>query len=139
MQRTLLIVKPDAVERKLIGSILQQVEADGFRVVAARTHRLTVEEARRFYAEHEARPFFGDLVHYMTSGTVLLACLEREDAVARLRRVVGATDPVEAAPGTVRQRFGLDKQRNSAHASDGAASAERELGLFFPAERVAAG
>lgn len=139
MQRTLLIVKPDAVERNLIGRILEHVESEGFRIVAARTHRLAGEEASRFYAEHAARPFFGDLVAYMTSGTVLLVCLERPDAVTELRRVVGATDPAQAAEGTVRRRFGLDKQRNSVHASDSPVSAERELGLFFGPERVPAG
>ncbi len=139
MQRTLLIVKPDAVERNLIGRVLDHVESQGFRIVEARTHRLSTGEAQRFYAEHAQRPFFGDLVAYMTSGMVLLACLERQDAVAQLRATVGATDPGEAAEGTVRRRFGIDKQRNSVHASDSPASAERELGIFFGAERIPAG
>ena len=131
MQRTLLIVKPDAVERNLIGRILAHVEAEGFRVVEARTHRMTTEEAGRFYAEHKERPFFPDLVAYMTSGTVFLVCLERDDAIPHLRTTVGATNPAEAAEGTVRKLFGVDKQRNSVHASDSPASAERELGIFF--------
>jgi len=138
MQRTLLIVKPDAVERKLLGRILAHVEAEGFRVVEARTHRMTVEEAGRFYAEHKERPFFPDLVEYMTSGMVFLACLEREDAIPHLRTTVGATNPTEAAEGTVRKRFGIDKQRNSVHASDSPASAERELGIFFGQAAAAA-
>ena len=87
--------------------------------------------AREFYAEHREKPFFADLVGYMTSGRVLLVCLEREEAVAKLREVVGATDPAQAGPGTVRKEFGVSKQMNSVHASDSPASAERELKLFF--------
>ena len=130
-ERTLFIVKPDAVQRQLIGKILAHVEERGFRLVEARFVRLTREEAQTFYAEHNARPFFNDLVDYMTSGPVMLTCLEGEGGVARLREVVGATDPAQAAPGTVRQLFGRSKQANSVHASDSPASAERELKLFF--------
>jgi nucleoside-diphosphate kinase len=131
LERTLFIVKPDAVRRNLIGRILAQVEGLGFRVAEARMARLTREEAQTFYAEHKGKPFFDSLVEYMTSGPVVLVCLEREDAVAELRRVVGATDPVQAAPGTVRQVFGESKQYNSVHASDSPASSEREVKLFF--------
>jgi nucleoside-diphosphate kinase len=131
MQRTLFIVKPDAVERDLIGRILAHVEAAGFRVVEARMQTLDRELAGQFYAEHLGKPFFPDLIGYMTSGRVLLVCLEREDAVAKLREVVGATDPAQAAPGTVRKLFGVSKQKNSVHASDSPASAEREVKLFF--------
>ncbi|HYM81020.1 MAG TPA: nucleoside-diphosphate kinase [Candidatus Limnocylindria bacterium] len=131
MERTLFIVKPDAVERNLIGKILAHVEERGFRIVEGRYARLTREEAQTFYAEHSARPFFNDLVEYMTSGPVMLTCLERESAIATLREVVGATDPKDAAPGTVRQLFGESKQMNSVHASDSPPSAERELKLFF--------
>jgi nucleoside-diphosphate kinase len=134
MQRTLLIIKPDAMERNLIGRILAQIEAEGFRIVEARTHSLTQEEAGTFYAEHKERPFFPDLVGYMTSGPVMLVCLEREDAIKHLRSVVGATNPDEATSGTVRQRFGVDKQRNSVHASDSPESAVRELSLLFSKE-----
>jgi nucleoside-diphosphate kinase len=130
-ERTLLIVKPDAVERNLIGRILSHVEEQGFRIVEGRLARMQRDEAQTFYAEHHGRPFFSDLVEYMTSGPVFLACLEREDAVKRLREVVGATDPAAAAPGTIRARFGKSKQMNSVHASDSAASAEREVKLFF--------
>jgi nucleoside-diphosphate kinase len=130
-QRTFFIVKPDAVERRLIGKILAHVEGEGFRVVGARLTTLARREAETFYAEHAQRPFFGDLVAYMTSGPVLLACLEREDAVAQLRRVVGATDPAEAAAGTVRKLYGKSKQENSVHASDSPASAEREIRLML--------
>jgi len=131
LQRTLFIVKPDAVRRNLIGRILAHVEGLGFRIVEARMARLTREEAQTFYAEHTGKPFFNSLVEYMTSGPVVLARLEREDAVAELRRVVGATDPAQAAPGTVRRLYGESKQFNSVHASDSPASSEREVKFFF--------
>ena len=131
LERTLFIVKPDAVRRNLIGRILAHVEGLDFRVVEARMARLTREEAQTFYAEHKGKPFFDSLVEYMTSGPVVLVCLEREGAVAELRRVVGATDPAQAAPGTVRQLFGESKQYNSVHASDSPASSEREVKFFF--------
>lgn len=137
MQRTLFIIKPDGVERNLLGKILAHVEGKGFRVIEARTHQLTEGEAQEFYAEHRERPFFGDLVSYMTTGPVLLICLEREDAVAYLRTVVGATDPTEAAEGTVRKLYGVSKQSNSVHASDSPESAARELTIFFGKELAA--
>jgi len=134
MERTLFIIKPDAVERNLAGKILAHVEAEGFRIFHARMQNLKRPEAEQFYAEHRERPFFQDLVSYMTSGPVLVTGLERPDAVRYLREVVGATNPAEAAEGTVRKQFGIDKQRNSVHASDSATSAERELGFFFGRE-----
>ncbi len=131
LERTLFIVKPDAVARSLIGKILAHVEGEGFRIVEARLGRITRQEAEIFYAEHRAKPFFKDLVDYMTSDAVMLTCLEREGAIARLREAVGATDPREAAPGTLRQLYGQSKQMNSVHASDSLPSAEREVKLFF--------
>ncbi len=131
IERTLFIVKPDAVQRHLSGKILAHVEERGFRLMEARFSRLTREEAQTFYAEHNGKPFFAELVDYMTSGPVLLTCLEREGAVAFLREVVGATDPAQAAPGTVRKLYGESKGRNSVHASDSLPSAEREVKLFF--------
>ena len=131
LERTLFIVKPDAVERNLIGKILAHVEEEGFRLTEGRLARLKRDEAQNFYAEHQNKPFFGELVEYMTSGAVFLTCLERDDAVKKLREVVGATDPADAAPGTVRARFGKSKQMNSVHASDSPASADREVKLFF--------
>ena len=131
LERTLFIIKPDAVERQMIGRILAHVEAQGFRIVEARFAQLTREECQRFYAEHQGKPFFNDLVEYMTSGPVLLTCLERDGAIAALRGLVGATDPAQAAPGTIRNLYGKSKQMNSVHASDGSASAEREVKLFF--------
>jgi nucleoside-diphosphate kinase len=131
IERTLFIVKPDAVERKLIGRILAHVEEKGFRIAEARLAQLTREDCQTFYAEHQGKPFFNDLVEYMTSRPVLLTVLEKDGAIANLREVVGATDPAQAAPGTVRQVFGKSKQMNSVHASDSAPSAEREVKLFF--------
>lgn len=131
IERTLFIVKPDAVERNLVGKIVAHVEERGFRLVEARLARLTREQCQEFYQEHAGKPFFGDLVGYMTSGPVMLTCLEREGAVTTLREVVGATDPAQAAPNTVRKLFGQSKQRNSVHASDSVASGEREVRLFF--------
>jgi nucleoside-diphosphate kinase len=129
--RTLFIVKPDAVERNLIGRILAHVEEAGFRMIGGRYTLLSREQAEIFYEEHKERPFFGDLVSYMVSGPVFLTALEGEGGPLRLREVVGATDPAQAAEGTVRKRFGLDKGRNSVHASDSETSAERETKFFF--------
>jgi nucleoside-diphosphate kinase len=131
VERTLFIVKPDAVVRGLTGKILAHVETQGFRLVEARLGRISADEAKEFYAEHAAKPFFGDLVQYMTSGPVMLTCLEKEAGVAALREVVGATDPAQAAPGTIRKLYGESKQMNSVHASDSVPSAERELSIFF--------
>jgi nucleoside-diphosphate kinase len=131
LERTLFIVKPYAVQRNLIGTILAHVEGKGFRVAEARLARLTREQCQEFYAEHNGKPFFNDLVDYMTSGPVMLTCLEREGGVAFLREVVGATDPANAAEGTIRRLHALSKQANSVHASDSLPSAEREVKLFF--------
>ena len=131
IERTLFIVKPDAVRRRLIGKILAHVEAEGFRIAEARLTPLQREECQTFYAEHQGKPFFNDLVQYMTSGPVMLCCLERESAITKLREVVGATDPAQAADGTIRKFYGESKQANSVHASESSASAEREVKLFF--------
>lgn len=131
VERTLFIVKPDAVSRNLIGKILAHVEGKGFRIAEARLTRLTREQLQEFYAEHVGKPFFPELVDFMTSGPVLLTCLERENAVAQLREVIGATDPAQAAEGTVRKLYAESKGRNSVHASDSPASADREVKLFF--------
>ena len=131
LERTLFIVKPDAVARNLIGRILAHVEERGFRIVEARFSRLTREQCQEFYAEHAGRGFFNELVDFMTSGPVMLTCLEREGAVATLREVIGATDPAQAAEGTIRKLYAESKGRNSVHASDSPASADREVKLFF--------
>src|SRR5262249_26842907 len=131
LERTLFIVKPDAVSRGLTGKILAHVEAQGFRLAEARLGRISADEATEFYAEHAAKPFFGDLVTDMNSGPVMITCREKEGGVANLREVVGATDPAQAAPGTIRKLYGESKQMNSVHASDSVPSAERELAIFF--------
>ena len=122
IERTLFIVKPDAVARHLAGRILAHVEERGFRLAEARLTPLTREQCQEFYSEHVGKGFFNELVDFMTSGPVLLTCLEREDAVATLRQVIGATDPAQAAEGTVRKLYAESKGRNSVHASDSPAS-----------------
>ena len=131
LERTLFIVKPDAVARNLIGRILAHVEERGFKIVEARLTRLTREQCQEFYAEHAGKGFFNDLVDFMTSGPVMLTCLERENAITTLREVIGATDPAQAAEGTVRKLYAESKGRNAVHASDSSASADREVKLFF--------
>ncbi len=131
IERTLFIVKPDATARNLTGKILAHVEGKGFKLVEARYTRLTREQCQEFYAEHVGKGFFAELVDFMTSGPVMLTCLEREGAVATLREVIGATDPAQAAEGTVRKLYAESKGRNSVHASDSVPSAEREVKLFF--------
>ncbi len=131
VERTLFIVKPDATERNLIGKILAHVEDKGFRLAEARLTRLTREQCNEFYAEHLGKPFFADLVDFMTSAPVMLCCLERENAVAYLREVIGSTDPAQAAEGTIRKLYARSKGHNSVHASDSLPSAEREVKLFF--------
>jgi nucleoside-diphosphate kinase len=128
---TLAIVKPDAMAAGKAGKVLAHLEAAGFRVRAARLVRLTVAQAEAFYAVHRDRPFFRPLVTFMTSGPCLPMALERDDAVARLREVIGATDPREAAPGTVRALYAESKERNAIHASDSPGNAAREVGFFF--------
>ncbi|MFQ5677936.1 MAG: nucleoside-diphosphate kinase [Gemmatimonadota bacterium] len=130
-ERTLAIVKPDAFGDGNAGRILAQLEAEGFRLLAGRVIRLTRDQARAFYAVHAERPFFPSLVEFMTSGPCLAVALEREGAVAHLRRVVGATDPAEAAPETIRARYAESKQRNAIHASDSAETARQEISFFF--------
>lgn len=131
VERTLFIIKPDATARDLVGKILAHVEGKGFKLVEARYTRLTREQLNEFYAEHIGKPFFPELVEFMTSGPVLLTALQRENAVAYLREVIGATDPAQAAEGTVRKLYAESKGRNSVHASDSVPSAQREVKLFF--------
>jgi nucleoside-diphosphate kinase len=129
--RTLTIVKPDAFETGKAGKIIAHLEGEGFRVLAARVLRLTEAQAREFYAVHKERPFYGSLVSFMTSGRCMPLVLERDDAVAALRRVIGATDPAEAAEGTVRKLHAESKERNAIHASDSDENADREARFFF--------
>ena len=131
MNHTLAIIKPDAVAAGKAGAILAQLEEAGFTIRALRMTRLTEAQAREFYAVHRERPFYGSLVAFMMSGPVLPLVLERDDAVPELRRVIGATDPAEAAEGTVRARFAESKERNAIHASDSEENAAAEIAFFF--------
>jgi nucleoside-diphosphate kinase len=129
---TLAIIKPDALASGKAGKVLAHLEAAGFHLRAVRLVHLTREQAEAFYAVHRERPFFRPLVTFMTSGPCLPLALERTDAVATLRDVIGATDPREAAPGTVRALYAESKERNAIHASDSPENAVREVGFFFP-------
>ncbi|WP_373100712.1 MULTISPECIES: nucleoside-diphosphate kinase [Pasteurellaceae] len=130
-ERTLSIIKPDAVERNLIGRILARLEQHGFKIVAAKMVHLTRAQAEGFYAEHEGKSFFADLVEYMISAPVLVSVLEKENAVKNYRTLMGATDPAMAEEGTLRREFAQSKSRNSVHGSDSLPSAEREIAYFF--------
>jgi nucleoside-diphosphate kinase len=131
MSSTLAIIKPDAVASGKAGSILAHLENAGFRIRAVRMLRLTEEQAGEFYAVHRERPFYGSLVSFMTSGPCIPLLLERDDAVTALRETIGATDPAEAAAGTVRALFAESKERNAIHASDSAENAAQEAAFFF--------
>jgi nucleoside-diphosphate kinase len=129
--RTLAIIKPDAFGSATAGKIIAHLEADGFRIAAARVIHLRRPEAEQFYAVHHGKPFFTSLVDFMTSGPSMPLVLDREDAVARLREVIGSTDPAEAAPGTVRALYAESKERNAIHASDSPENAIAEVAFFF--------
>jgi nucleoside-diphosphate kinase len=129
--RTLAIIKPDAFGSGKAGAIIAHLEGAGFRIVAARVMHLTRSQAEAFYAVHRERPFYRSLTTFMSSGPCMPMVLEREDAVATLRRVIGATDPAEAASGTVRKLYAESKERNAIHASDSDENAVREAGFFF--------
>jgi nucleoside-diphosphate kinase len=130
-KRTLTIIKPDAFNSGKSGQIIAHLEKAGFKVVASRVMRLTEEQAGEFYAVHRERPFFTPLVRFMTSGKCMPIVLERTDAVAALRKTIGATDPAEAEPGTVRKLYAESKERNAIHASDSDENADRESKFFF--------
>jgi nucleoside-diphosphate kinase len=131
MSSTLLIVKPDATERNLIGHIIGRVERAGFRITGLRMLRLNEQQARKFYAVHEGKPFLDSLVTFMTSGPVVPMVLEKENAVEGLRTLIGVTNPAEAACGTIRDEIGKDIEKNSVHASDSDDNAAVEIGFFF--------
>jgi nucleoside-diphosphate kinase len=131
MERTLAIIKPDAVQRNLGGEILARLEAAGFVIVGLKMVYLTKPEAERFYAVHRERPFFEALTSYMASGPVILVLLQRDNAIQTLRDLMGATNPAQAAAGTLRKEFGLDVEKNSIHGSDAAATAAWEVSFFF--------
>jgi nucleoside-diphosphate kinase len=129
---TLAIVKPDAVAAGHTGKIIAHLEAEGFRIRAAEMVNLTTERAESFYEVHKERPFFRPLVAFMTSGPALALALERDEAVSHLRKVIGATDPAQAEPGTIRKLYAQSKERNAIHASDSPENAAREVAFFFP-------
>lgn len=137
MERTLIIFKPDCVQRCLVGRILQRFEDKGLRVIGMRLQRSPRAQVEKHYAVHKERPFYGALVEFMTSGPVIVAALEGPQAIAVVRNLLGATDGRQAAPGTIRGDFGLDKQYNLVHASDSAETARFELDLFFKPEELA--
>src|SRR5262245_6666578 len=136
MDLTLAIVKPDAVSRKHAGKVLGLLEEKGFRIRALRMLHMTEQQAQEFYAVHRERPFYSSLVKFMTSGPAIPVVLERAGAVPALREAIGATDPKEAAPGTIRTLYAESKERNAIHASDSAENAEREIAFFFATSDV---
>jgi nucleoside-diphosphate kinase len=136
VERTLCIVKPDAVEKRTAGAILGRIEEGGFKVVALRMTHLSRAAAEGFYAVHRQRPFFGELVEFMTRSPVVIAVLEREGAVTAWRDLMGATDPLKAAAGTIRKQFGANVGENATHGSDSAENARGEIAYFFPGTEV---
>ena len=133
IERTLAIIKPDAVGRGLTGEILKRIHEAKFQIVAIKSLRLTKSEAEGFYAVHRERPFFKDLTEFMSSGKVVVLALEADSAIAKWREVMGATDPAKAAPGTIRKALGTSIQNNCTHGSDAPETARFELGYFFSA------
>jgi nucleoside-diphosphate kinase len=138
MERTLAIVKPDAVARKLTGDILKRIEAGGLRIVALKLMHLTRAQVQLFYQVHKERPFFGSLCDYMSSGPVVIAVLAGDGAIARWRELMGATDPAKAAAGTIRKDFGVDVEKNASHGSDAPETAAQEISFFFNALEIVA-
>lgn len=136
IEYTFSIIKPDATERNLIGKINSYLENAGLKIVAQKMVKLSEEQAKEFYAEHKERPFFGGLIEYMTSAPVVLQVLKSENAVLKNREIMGATNPADAAEGTIRKDFAKDIEANSIHGSDSLESAEREINFFFSKEEI---
>jgi nucleoside-diphosphate kinase len=136
VERTLSIIKPDAVAKNVIGEIYTRFEHAGLNIIAARMVWLSTADAQGFYAVHKERPFFGDLVKFMTSGPVMIQALEGENAIAKNRELMGATDPKKADPGTIRADFAESIDANAVHGSDGAETARTEIAYFFPALNI---
>ncbi|MCA9676612.1 MAG: nucleoside-diphosphate kinase [Kofleriaceae bacterium] len=137
IERTFSIIKPDAVAKNCIGGVTSKLEAGGLRVVASRMMRLTQAQARAFYAVHKERPFYNDLVTFMTEGPVVVQVLEGENAIARNREIMGATNPEKADAGTIRKDFGTNIERNAVHGSDAPETAAVEIAFFFSAAELA--
>lgn len=138
MERTFAMVKPDGVQRGLVGEIISRFEKKGIKIVALKLMQITGETAEQHYAEHKGKPFFGDLVSFITSGPVVAMVLEGEDVIAMVRTMMGATAPKDSAPGTIRGDFGMTIDRNIIHGSDSLQSANREISLFFTEEEILA-
>ncbi len=136
LERTFSIIKPDATRRNITGKVLATLEGAGLRVVAQKRIRMTKQQAEEFYGVHKARPFFAGLVGFMTSGPVVVQVLEGEDAIALNRRIMGATDPKKAEPGTVRALFAEDIEANTVHGSDSPEAAKQEIAFFFPEPEI---
>jgi nucleoside-diphosphate kinase len=135
--RTFTIIKPDSVEKGNFGRIISRIESEGFRVIGVKKMSLTEKQAQAFYSVHKERPFYGDLVKYMTSGSVYVAALEKDNAVADLRKLMGATDPQKADAGTIRKDFGDSIERNAIHGSDSDENAKGEISFFFAESELA--
>ncbi len=131
MERTLVMIKPDAVERNLIGKIISIFEENGLKVVALKKTKLSKDQAKAFYIVHKEKPFYESLTDYMSSGPIIAMVLEGENAIQKVREIMGATDPKEAKEGTIRKLFGIDKEKNSVHGSDSPESAAKEIPFFF--------
>jgi nucleoside-diphosphate kinase len=131
VERTLVLIKPDAMQRGLAGEVISRLERRGLKIAAIRLMKVSTALAKKHYAEHDGKPFFPGLVAYITSAPIIAAVFEGTNAIKAVRQTFGATDPIEAAPGSVRADFGLEKGRNLTHASDSPASAKREIALFF--------
>ncbi len=138
MERTLAIIKPDAVRKNHAGDIIAQIQAAGFRVLGMQLTRLSTAQAQEFYAVHRERPFYGELVNFMCSGAVVPIALEKDNAVADFRALIGSTDPAEAAEGTIRKRFASSKGENAIHGSDSVENALNEIAFFFTGRELAA-
>ena len=137
IERTFGIVKPDAVERRAIGGVIDMIEGAGLKIIGLKYVRLTEAQAQGFYAVHKERPFFKDLVRFMTSGPAVVMTIEGENAIARYRELMGPTDSRKAAPGTIRQRYGTDIEKNAVHGSDGPETARNEIAFFFTGVELA--
>lgn len=132
IQKTLAIIKPDAVRKNAIGEIISRIERSGFKILGIKYLRLTEQQAKAFYEVHKERPFYMDLVKYMTSGAIVPIALEKENAIEDFRKLIGSTDPQKAEEGTIRKLYGTNIEQNAIHGSDSAENGEREVGFFFP-------
>lgn len=130
-EKTLAIIKPDAVRKRVVGKIIQRIEDEGFEILGLKMIHLSKDEARKFYYVHKDKPFYESLTDFMSSGPVVVLLLEKENAIKHWREVMGATDPAQARPGTLRRQFGFSVERNAVHGSDAPETAEYEIGFFF--------